>query len=438
MVPRGDPPPILLSHVLECLPGPAVIIADDYRILAANGAYREAFTLGSDPVVGRACYTVSHRYAAPCHQAGQACPVLRCRESGQPSRLVHVHATAAREQHEQVTAYPIVDDAGDVSAFLELIRPAPLASARAGASDFMGRSPAFNRMLDLAARVASSDTPVLLLGESGTGKERLAQAIHRQSPRAAGRLVPLDCTGVTESLFESELFGHEKGAFTGAGQRKVGLVETCDGGTLFLDEVGDIPLALQVKLLRLIETRSFRRVGGNELRGSDFRLICATHRDLDAMVAQGAFRRDLYHRISAFPIRLPPLRERREDLPLLIAGIAARLGCPDPARFHPDTRAALGAYSFPGNVRELQNVIERALLLAQDGTVLPEHLPDEVLREAGGALAQRRPTEIVSLAEAERRYLRWALATFPGDRRELAKQLGLAERTLYRKLRDLG
>jgi DNA-binding NtrC family response regulator len=250
-------------------------------------------------------------------------------------------------------------------------------------------------------------------------------------------LVPLDCSGVTESLFESELFGHEKGAFTGAGQRKVGLVETCDGGTLFLDEVGDIPLALQVKLLRLIESRSFRRVGSNDPRRSDFRLICATHRDLAVMVAEGGFRRDLYHRISAFPIRLPALRERREDLPLLIAGIAARLGCRDPGRFHPDTLAALASYSFPGNVRELQNVVERALLLAQDATVLPEHLPDEVLLEAAGTPAQDRPLEIVSLAEAERRYLRWALATFSGDRRALARRLGLSERTLYRKLSEL-
>jgi DNA-binding NtrC family response regulator len=206
---------------------------------------------------------------------------------------------------------------------------------------------------------------------------------------------------------------------------------------LFLDEVGDIPLALQVKLLRLIETRTFRRVGGTEPRRSDFLLICATHRDLGHMAAEGAFRRDLYHRISAFPIPLPALRERREDLPLLVESIAGRLERGAAARFHADTLAALDSYAFPGNVRELQNVVERALLLAQDGVVLPEHLPDEVLLEARAGPAQSRPAEIVSLAEAERRYLRWALATFAGDRRELARRLGLSERTFYRKLRGL-
>ena len=302
----------------------------------------------------------------------------------------------------------------------------------------MGRSPAFNRMLELATRVAPTEVPVLLLGESGTGKERLAQAIHGMSGRSTGRFVPLDCSGITESLFESELFGHEKGAFTGASQRKTGLVETCDGGTLFLDEVGDIPLPLQVKLLRLIETRAFRRVGSTEPRKSDFRLICATHRDLGRMVEDGTFRRDLFHRLSAFPIRLPAAARAAGGHAAADRERGAAPRRRDLSRFHPDTLAALDAYPFPGNVRELQNVIGRSCLLAGAGTVLPEHLPDEVLAAAGGGAAQARPSEIVTLAEAERRYLRWALATFKGDRRELARRLGLTERTFYRKTRDLG
>jgi two-component system response regulator HydG len=424
-----------LPHVLDCLPGPAVVIGNDYRITAASSSYRRAFAAGEE-VVGRHCYEVSHRYTAPCDQAGESCPIARCRESGQPSRVLHVHFTSSGPQHEEVTTHPLPDSGGG-PAFLEVIRPAEIASARPSKEGLVGHSPPFNRMLELATRVAPTDTPVLLLGESGTGKEGLAQAIHAMSPRASGRFVPLDCSGVTESLFESELFGYERGAFTGASQRKTGLVETCDRGTLFLDEIGDVPLALQVKLLRLIETRTFRRVGSTEPRRSDFRLICATHHDLRRMVEDGTFRRDLFHRIGAFPIPLPPLRDRREDLPLLVESLMRRLGRGDLSRVHPYTLAALEAYPFPGNVRELQNVIERSCLLAGSETILPEHLPEEVLAAARDGAAEQRPNDIVPLEEAERRYLRWALATFPGERRELARRLGLSERTFYRKVQNL-
>jgi DNA-binding NtrC family response regulator len=425
-----------LSRVLDCLPGPAVVIGNDYRIVAASRSYRETFADGEE-VAGRHCYEVSHRYAAPCDKAGETCPIVQCRQSGEPSRVLHVHFTGRGPEHEEVATHPIPDPSGSAISFLEVIRPTPMASARPSEEGLVGHSGAFSQMLELATRVASTDTPILLLGESGTGKEALAQAIHQMSPRASGRFVPLDCSGVTESLFESELFGYEKGAFTGATQRKNGLVETADGGTLFLDEVGDIPLSLQVKLLRLIETHRFRRVGSTEARRADFRLVCATHRDLRAMVEEGSFRRDLFHRIGAFPIPLPPLRERREDLPLLVESLLRRLGKGDLSRFHPHTLAALEAYHFPGNVRELQNVIERACLLAGAGRVLPEHLPEEVLLADREGAAEARPIEIVKLEEAERRYLRWALATFPGGKRELARRLGLSERTFYRKTQDL-
>ena len=432
---RDEGTGIRLPDVLDCLPGPAVVIGGDYRIVAASHTYREAFADGGE-VVGRHCYEVSHRYAAPCDQAGETCPIAQCRESGQPSRVLHVHFTARGPVHEEVTTHPIPGASGGES-FLEVIRPAEIASARPSKEGLVGHSPAFNRMLDLATRVAPTDTPVLLLGESGTGKEGLAQAIHEMSPRASGRFVPLDCSGVTESLFESELFGYEKGAFTGANQRKTGLVETCERGTLFLDEIGDIPLSLQVKLLRLLETHTFRRVGSTEPRRSDFRLICATHHDLRAMVEEGAFRRDLFHRIGAFPVPLPPLRERRGDLPLLVESLLRRLGRGDLSRFAPHTMAALEAYGFPGNVRELQNVVERSCLLAGAATILPEHLPEEVLDASRKGVAETRPSDIVTLEEAEQRYLRWALATFPGERRELARRLGLSERTFYRKIQHL-
>jgi two-component system response regulator HydG len=427
---------IRLPQVLECLPGPAVVIDSEYRITAASRSYRECFA-GSGEVVGRHCYEVSHRYTAPCDQAGESCPIAQCRESGQPSRVLHVHHTARGPRHEEVTTHPLPGAPGSRASFLEVIRPAEMASARPSDEGLVGHSPAFNRMLELATRVGPTDTPVLLLGESGTGKEALALAIHEMSRRAGGRFVPLDCSGVTESLFESELFGYEKGAFTGATHRKTGLVETCDAGTLFLDEIGDIPLPLQVKLLRLIETHTFRRVGSTEPRRSNFRLICATHQDLRQMVEERTFRRDLFHRIGTFPIPLPPLRERPEDIPLLVASLMRRLGNGDLSRFHPHTLAALESYPFPGNVRELQNVIERACLLAGSGPIRPEHRTAEGLGAARRGPAETRPHEIVTLEEAERRYLRWALATFPGERQELARRLGLSERTFYRKIQHL-
>jgi transcriptional regulator with PAS, ATPase and Fis domain len=271
-----------------------------------------------------------------------------------------------------------------------------------------------------------------LLGESGTGKELVAQAIHQQSGREHGPFVVVECSGLTETLFESELFGYEKGAFTGASQRKIGLVESASGGTLFLDEVGDIPLSLQVKLLRLLETGTFRRVGGVETLRADFRLIAATHRDLKVMVERGSFRRDLYYRLSVFPIHLPALRERREDIALLAETLLTRLAPGRAYTLSAAARARLQAYDYPGNIRELRNILERAMLMADGDTLQPEHLPPELAGEAQVGMPDEEA--IVPLETAELRYLQWALARHGSDRKSLAEQLGISERTLYRKL----
>ena len=211
---------------------------------------------------------------------------------------------------------------------------------------------------------------MLLLGESGTDKELVARAVHEASDRAASPLVVVDCASLPETLFESELFGHERGAFTGASASKRGLVEAADGGTLFLDEVGDIPLTLQVKLLRLLESGTYRRVGSTDLRRADVRVVSATHRDLRAMIAQGRFREDLYYRLSTFPIRLPSLRERVEDIPLLAETLLARVsGRSRRLALSADALRRLMNYPFPGNVRELRNVLERAALLCVGQTI---------------------------------------------------------------------
>jgi len=419
-----------LISFLETHPDPQIVMGIDYRILAANAAYRRVYA-GERNVVGQFCYAISHGYSRPCDECGESCPLAASRVSGEPRRVLHLHHTPRGEEHVDVELTPIIGTSGKIAYFVERMLTVREASSFPAESGMVGKSAAFNRMLELVRRVAPSDTAALLLGESGTGKELVAQAIHQQSRREHGPFVVVECSGLTETLFESELFGYEKGAFTGASQRKIGLVESASGGTLFLDEVGDIPLSLQVKLLRLLETGTFRRVGGVETLRADFRLIAATHRDLKTMVERGSFRRDLYYRLSVFPIHLPALRERRGDIALLAETLLARLA---PGRAYTLSEAArmrLQAYDYPGDVRELRNIIERAMLMADGDTLLEEHLPPELKSDEAGMPGV---DDIVPLETAELRYLQWVLAHHGGDRKSLAAQLGISERTLYRKL----
>lgn len=419
-----------LISFLETHPDPQIVMGIDYRILAANAAYRRVYA-GERNVIGQFCYAISHGYSRPCDECGESCPLAASRVSGEPRRVLHLHHTPRGEEHVDVELTPIVGASGKIEYFVERMLTVREASSFPAESGLVGKSAAFNRMLELVRRVAPSDTAALLLGESGTGKELVAQAIHQQSRREHGPFVVVECSGLTETLFESELFGYEKGAFTGANQRKIGLVESASGGTLFLDEVGDIPLSLQVKLLRLLETGTFRRVGGVETLRADFRLIAATHRDLKTMVERGSFRRDLYYRLSVFPIHLPALRERRGDIGLLADTLLARLAPGRAYTLSEAARARLQDYDYPGNIRELRNIIERAMLMADGDTLLEEHLPPELKSDETGMPGV---DDIVPLETAELRYLQWALAHHGGDRKSLAAQLGISERTLYRKL----
>jgi DNA-binding NtrC family response regulator len=327
------------------------------------------------------------------------------------------------------------------------MEPLRVAQGQPAAQGLIGRSAAFQRMLELVARVGPSQASVLLLGESGTGKELVAQAVHEASPRAAKPLVVVDCASLTETLFESELFGHERGAFTGANTSKPGLVEAASGGTLFLDEVGDIPLPMQVKLLRLLESGTYRRVGSTELRRTDVRVVAATHRDLKAMVADGRFREDLYYRLSTFPIALPALRERVEDIPLLAVALLARVASQRRIALSAAALAVLQRHAFPGNVRELRNVLERATLLADGASIEAVHVegalgtdrPSSAARVAGAASTQGLPALApdASLRSVERAALQAQLKVHRGSRAELARKLGISQRSLYRKLRNI-
>ena len=377
-MPRLPTPPAELVSFLEGLPDPHILLDDRYRILAANGAYRRQFGAagGTDGgaeggVVGRTCHAVSHHASVPCDQAGESCPLAQARASGQRERVLHVHHTAQGEEYVQIELAPVAGADGTTGFFVEKMVPLPVAAQPVpSAQGLIGRSPAFQKMLGLVARVAPSRAAVLLLGESGTGKELVAHAVHQGSLRARRALVPVDCSSLPEALFESELFGHEKGAFTGAAQARPGLVEAADGGTLFLDEVGDIPLPLQVKLLRLLETGTYRRVGSTGLRHADLRVVSATHRNLQHMVAAGRFREDLYYRLSTFPIHLPPLRERQGDTALLARALLVRVAPPPRTlQLSGAALALLEAQPYPGNVRELRNLLERTALLCDSDTI---------------------------------------------------------------------
>jgi DNA-binding NtrC family response regulator len=310
----------------------------------------------------------------------------------------------------------------------------------------VGEDPAFKETLLAIQRAASADATVLLLGESGTGKELLSRALHQLSPRAKGPFVAINCAAIPEALLENELFGHEKGAFTGATARKVGKAEMAHRGTLFLDEIGDLPLALQAKILRLVQERQFERVGGVQTLSVDVRVVAATNRDLRQAVAAREFREDLFFRLSVFPVEIPPLRRRRGDiLPLaesFLERYARELGRKG-MRLSEGARRALVEHHWPGNVRELQNCLERAAILCDGAEILPQHLR-LVTDERGPSLADvldlRAPLAEVAekaAALAEEEAIRLALAETQGDRAVAAERLGVSLSTLGRRIKAL-
>ena len=311
---------------------------------------------------------------------------------------------------------------------------------RFGFEGVVGQSDAIRRVVQTCRQIAPTDATVLIEGESGTGKELVAKAIHNNSPRKQRNFVALNCAALSVGILESELFGHEKGAFTGAVTSRKGRFEHADGGTLFLDEVGDMPTPIQIKLLRVIENREIVRVGSNDPRTVDVRLLSASNRDLATLVKQGAFRKDLYFRLKVIRIVIPPLRERREDLPLLTEHYVHRLaeehGKPVTG-ITPDAQAVLGAYDWPGNVRELINTLETMIVLARGETLDVEDIPPEI-RPSHQTAARADLAPGMSLQDAERVLIERTLKETEGNRQKTADILGIGERTLYRKIRQYG
>jgi DNA-binding NtrC family response regulator len=301
-----------------------------------------------------------------------------------------------------------------------------------------GRSPAIERIRRMIPKLALSRAPVLILGETGSGKEVVARAIHNAHP--VGPFVPIDCGTLAGSLIESELFGHVRGAFTGAFDTRPGLIELADGGTAFFDEIGDLPLEAQLKLLRVIQEREFRPVGSQKFRKVNFRVLAATHRDLEAAVRQKTFREDLYYRLNVLKVRVPPLRQRRSDIPLLAAEFLREFG---DREMPPEIEQVLVAYDWPGNVRELRNCVERLAAMSSGAVLRLDDLPS-ALQNATAAGSPRvaaisgPPSPVASLGESEKRSILDALSFTGGHREQAAKLLKIGRATLYRKMKLYG
>jgi len=420
--------------MINAIDKPAIFINTEYQILAVNEAYRDTYE--TEVNVGEStCYEISHGNDSPCDKHGEDCPMQQCVKTDKTSSVVHIHKTNVGKTYCDIIMKPVKDTDGMTMGFLEILDKISFAASESETDKMIGASEPFKVLLTKINRAATSDIAVLLHGETGTGKELVAKALHDSSKRADKPFVVIECTGLNENLFESELFGHEKGAFTGATHTKKGLIEIASGGTVFFDEIADVPLSMQVKLLRLLETKCYRTVGGIKQRKADFRLLCASHKNLLELVEKGEFRKDLYYRIAGFPISLPSLSERAEDIPALAKHFLSHSEMRH-KRFTEDALSRLCNYSFPGNIRELKSIVEQSALLANEDVIEPTDLPEQVLGEnTDNGFAQNA---LVSLDEVEKLYLQKLCNTQSLSIDELATKLEVSTRTLYRKLQKYG
>ncbi len=441
-----------IHSLINAQEAPAVIIDENYRIIAANRAYCTSYGVDPDQVVNHRCHEVSHHSAVPCHMNGEDCPHKQVFTTDKPFEVLHTHYDYAnRPDRVRIKAHPLRDADGG-RYLLEIVnRLAPSTNLSCEDMQMVGQSPAFLALIENLIVAAKSDAPVLIYGESGVGKELAAKFVHEQSVRKENPYVELNCAAIPEALCESELFGHERGAFTGCAGLKQGLFESAHGGTLFLDEIAELPLSMQAKLLRILDSGEFRRLGGNNLIRVNVRVVAATNCNLMAMVTQGKFREDLYFRVAGINVSIPPLRERRMDIPALAEILIKRMCKPG----HNLCRLTHGAierlvnYSYPGNIRELSNILQKALVTCDCNIIDAKHihfnsphgLEHQALNSNSGNTRGVSGETVsadgsaLSMAEVERRYIFTLLEQHDGNRRIVANIMGINERTLYRKLK---
>jgi transcriptional regulator with PAS, ATPase and Fis domain len=425
----------VIQSTIDAIEKPVIFINTDYTIKAVNQAYRDVYH--KEVILGTSrCYEISHNSHQPCDKAGESCPMQTCINTGKSSSVVHVHHTEKGKQFCDILMKPITDDDGITIGYLEILEDIKFASTNMQKNKMIGNSKPFLHLLKQVNRAAKSNISVLLQGQTGTGKELVAKALHNQSQRSEKPFVIIECTGLNENLFESELFGHDKGAFTGATQSKNGLIDLANGGTVFFDEIGDVPLNMQVKLLRLLETKSYRAVGSLKQKSSDFRFLAASHKNLLEMVKKGEFREDLYYRIAGFPIHLPSLNERASDITLLAQYFLKHSDNPF-KYFSATALKKLSLYSFPGNIRELKNVVEQASLLADEDEIQQDDLPTYIFADPqidNGDFS----SDLMSLEKVEKQHLIKSIRNSDLPAELLADKLGIGVRTFYRKLQKYG
>ncbi len=428
--------------ILESISDGVFTVDRSWRITSFNRAAEEITGITRSDALGQRCADVFR--ASMCEGD---CALRRTLETGEPvvGRAAFIVDADGRRIPISLSTALLRDDRGEVVGGAETFRDLTLIeelrreiSGRAQVGDIISRSSAMQRVLDLLPRVADSDAAVLLRGETGTGKELVARAIHELSPRSDGPFIAVNSGALPDSLLESELFGYQAGAFTGAVRNKPGRFALADGGTLFLDEIGEISPALQVRLLRVLQEKTFEPLGATRSRHVDVRVIAATNRDLVQMMSRGEFRQDLYYRIKVVELELPPLRERREDIPLLVDHFVDRLDAIRTKQLDGvsrDVLAVLMAHDYPGNVRELQNILEHAAILCPGGAISLEHLPAEIVPPRLRA-GNHRLCDAVRAVEVEA--ILAALERNHCNRSAAAQELGLHKSTLFRKAKSLG
>ena len=427
-------PDLSLQSIIDSHPNPFALIDGNFTIIAANKAYCDAYGTSNGQVVDRKCYMVSHHFESPCSQNQEACPLSTVLDTSERCEVLHTHFDQYDlPEHVRIKGHPIIGADGTPYVGEEII---PLASAAVPDCEdqqLIGRSVAFRHCIEGLASIAESDANVVLLGESGTGRSLAAGYIHSRSSRRGRPFVTVDCLAVGEPRFESELFGHERGAFAGCVGRRRGSMDRADGGPLYLDEIGDLPLTLQGRLLNAIDTGQYRRVGGRELLRANVRIIASSRYDLPARIRENTFRSDLYHRLAGSVHRIPALRERKEDIPALADALLVRLRDPRAFRCHigEGAREKLVQYDYPGNMHELKDTLQRAVSACPDGDIRPEHI-----QFATPATPENPVTTpaVRSLKQIEAEEIALLLGKYHGHRRKVAEELGISERTLYRKL----
>ena len=426
---------------------PFVVIDKNYQILAINDAYAQEYGTTSDTAVGRKCYQVSHGKDHPCSDEGEDCPYEHVFKTGEAKVCTHIHCDSGHHMHQvKVSAFPLKGSNNEL--FLgECIEELSTVHNHITSSERMvGESAEFTACVTQLNNAAGSDAPVLLQGETGTGKELAAEFIHTHSSRNLKPFQIVDSTVLTENLFESEMFGHVEGAFTGSKGEKQGLFELAEGGTIFLDEIGEMPVAQQAKLLRVLQEREIQRVGGDETLKVDVRIVAATNRDLESDVAKGRFREDLFYRLNVMPLNVPPLRERREDIPLLAQHFLKKFT--DKNRkavkgFIPLAMDMLVNYDWPGNVRELENASERAVILLTGEHITENQLPLNITEKYPDLEPQSTAATPImdgshSLEDIEKEAILATLKASNGNKAEAARRLGVTRKTLHNKLKSYG